>query len=131
MLFFYDLISTTHGLKTFQLVDKLYYNEHEVTKLGAEHVCVINGKYLNFVTVSKEVEPSQLIYGELTTSQAPVDKLSQFFIFNPIDENSCELEVYFVAKSLLKKLMIALVLKPIFRKALIKNLNSLILVCRE
>jgi ribosome-associated toxin RatA of RatAB toxin-antitoxin module len=108
-------------------VDKLTYNEHEVTKLGTEHVCVINGKHLNFVTVIKEVKPSQLVYGELTTSPASVDKLYQFFIFTPIDENSCqlELEIYLQAKSPLKKMMIALFLKSVFRKAFIKNLDSL------
>ena len=108
-------------------VDHVSFNETEVTKLGSEHVCVINGKHLNFVTVSKKVKPGQLIYGELTTSPSPVDELYQFFIFNPIDDNSCELEqeIYFVAKSPLKKLMIALVLKSIYRKSVLKNLNAL------
>ncbi|MFT5749526.1 MAG: ribosome-associated toxin RatA of RatAB toxin-antitoxin module [Ancylomarina sp.] len=108
-------------------VDKLHYNEHEVTKLGTEHVCVVNGKHLNFVTVSKEVEEGKLIYGELTTSPSPVDELYQFYIFTPVDENSCqlELEIYLKAKSPLKKLMIALLLKPIFKKSISKNLDSL------
>jgi len=108
-------------------VDELHYNEHEVTKLGTEHVCVIGGKHLNFVTVSKEVNPAYLIYGELTTSPAPVDELYQFFIFKPVDENSCqvELEIYMKAKSPLKKMMIALFLKPVFRKAFTKNLDAL------
>lgn len=44
-------------------LNELHYNEKEVTKLGTEHVCVINGKHLNFVTESKEVEPGQLVYG--------------------------------------------------------------------
>jgi ribosome-associated toxin RatA of RatAB toxin-antitoxin module len=108
-------------------VDELHYNQKEVTKLGTEHVCVINGKHLNFVTVSKEVEEGKLIYGELTISPPPVDELYQFYIFTPINENSCqlELEVYLKAKSFLKKLMIALLLKPIFKKSISKNLDSL------
>lgn len=108
-------------------VDKLTYNEHEVTKLGTEHVCVVNGKHLNLVTVTKEAKSDQLIYGELTTDPVPVDELYQFFIFNPIDENSCqlELEVYLKAKSPLKKLMIALFVKSLFRKSMSKNLDSL------
>jgi len=108
-------------------VDELHYNEKEVTKLGTEHICVINGKHLNFVTVSKDVKPGQLIYGELTTSPPPVDELYEFFLFNPIDENTCELEleIYLKAKSPLKKLMIAFLLKPIFRKSMSKNLDLL------
>lgn len=108
-------------------VDKLTYNEHEVTKLGTEHICVVNGKHLNFVTVTKEVEVGKLIYGELTTSPPPVDELYQFYIISPTGENSCklELEIYFKAKSILKKMMIVLFVKTLFRKAINKNLDSL------
>jgi hypothetical protein len=61
--------------------------------LGTEYVCVINGKHLNFVTVTKEFEVGKLIYGELTTSPPPVDELYQFYIISPMGENSCKLEL--------------------------------------
>jgi len=109
-------------------VDKFEYNAHEVTKIGTEHVCVVNGKHLNFVTVTKEGQNGQLVYGELTTSPTPVDELYQFFIVSSLSHQSCKLEVemYLKAKSPLKKLMIALFVKKVFRKVIPKNLNTLL-----
>ena len=92
-------------------IDEFIYNEDEVTRLGTEHLCVINGKQLNFVTITKRGEPGQIVYGEVTESIPVADKLYQFYIITPIDENSClvRVEVYWEAKSILKKLMMSLV----------------------
>lgn len=113
-------------------VDKFEYNENEVTRLGSEHICVINGKHLNFVAVTKDVALGQLIYGEMTTSPPPVDALYQFFIISPKNDTSCKLrsEIYLEAKSPIKKLLIALVLKRIFTKntkTAIDNLAQLVI----
>ena len=99
-------------------VDQFEYNEKEVTRLGSEHVCVINGKHLDFVTVTKEVDKGKFIYGEMTTSPSPVDAVYQFYIIDPIDESSCELrvETYWEAKSPIKKLAIVLFVRRIFKK---------------
>ncbi|MGB5820497.1 MAG: DUF2652 domain-containing protein [Saonia sp.] len=108
-------------------VDKFEYNENEVTRLGTEHICVVNGKHLNFVTVTKDVAPGQLIYGELTTSPPPVDKLFQFFILTPLTDTSCQLTVEFFweARSPLKKLMISVLAKNAFKKGMTNNLDNL------
>lgn len=99
-------------------VEKVEFNENEVTRVGSPHMCVINGKQLNFTTVIKEGKPNQLVYGEYTTSTAPVDELYQFFMISPLTSTTCklELELYLKAKSPLKKLMIALFIKKAFRK---------------
>jgi len=101
-----------------QGVDKFEFNEKEVTRIGSEHVCVINNKHLNFITVTKKGKPGQVVYGELTTSPPFVDELYQFYILNPISQNSCKLEVeiYWKATSLIKKLILFVVAKNIFRK---------------
>jgi len=108
-------------------VDKFEFNEKEVTRIGSEHVCVINGKHLNFTTITKDGEPNQLIYGELTTSPTPVDELYQFYILTPIDQNSCKLdvEIYWNAKSPIKKLLFFLIVKKAFRKNIGKGLDNL------
>ena len=110
-------------------VDSFEYNQNEVTRLGTEHVCVINEKHLDFVTVIKDVEPGQLVYGEVTTSPAPVDALYQFHIISPLTSSSCSLktEIYMQAKSPIKKLAIYLLLKRIFKKSIDKTLNKLLL----
>jgi len=109
-------------------VDKFEYNEHEVTRLGTEHVCVINGKHLDFVTVTKEVNPDQLVYGEESSSLPPVDKLYQFFIISPISADSCklEIEIYWKAKSPLKKLVLFFFAKNFIRKNTIKGIAALL-----
>ncbi len=109
-------------------VDSFEYNQNEVTRIGSEHVCVINQKHLNFITVIKDVKPGQLVYGELTTSPQPVDELYQFFIISPLTSNSCSLttEVYIKAKSPLKKILIYVLLKNIFKKNIEKSLKKLL-----
>lgn len=108
-------------------VDKFEYNEHEVTRLGTEHLCVVNGKHLNFETVTKDVEPNEYIYGEMTTSPPPVDKLYQFYVITPLSETKCTLKVesYWEAKSPLKKLLITLFVKRVFKNSTEKAVNNL------
>lgn len=86
-------------------VDNFQFKENEVTRLGSEHVCVINEKHLNFICVTKEGKSGQLVYGEMTTSPPPVDKLYQFYIITPIKSDACKLtlETYIEAKSPFKK----------------------------
>jgi len=114
-------------------VDKIEFNEKEVTRVGSEHVCVINGKHLNFTTITKDGKPDQLIYGELTTTPTPVDELYQFFILNPTSQNSCKLEVeiYWKAKSPIKKLLLLLFVKKALRKNVGKALDNLLLFVED
>lgn len=116
-----------------QGVDKFEFNENEVTRIGSEHVCVINGKHLNFITVTKEGEPGQLVYGELTTSPALVDELYQFYIVNPITQNSCKLqvEIYWKTKSPIKKLILSLIAKNAIRKNTQSTLDGLLQFVEE
>jgi hypothetical protein len=99
-------------------VDEFIYNEDEVTRLGTEHICVINGKQLNFVTVTKRGEPGQIVYGELTESIPVADRVYQFYIITPLDNGRSlvRVEVYWEAKSLVKKILMSLVMKKTLRK---------------
>jgi len=108
-------------------VDKFEYNEHEVTRLGTEHLCVVNGKHLNFVTVTKDIGANKLVYGEMTTSPPPVDSLYQFYVITPISSTACtlRLESYWEAKSPLKKLLIALFVKRLFKNNTKKAMKGL------
>ena len=109
-------------------VDKFEYNEDEVTRLGTEHQCVINGKYLDFVTITKAGKPGQLVYGELTTTPPQIDALYQFYIITPINNQSCNLqvEIYWKVKSPIKKLMMTLFVKSIIRKNTNKAMQDLL-----
>ncbi|MBQ4803360.1 DUF2652 domain-containing protein [Aquimarina sp. MMG015] len=108
-------------------VNEFVYNPDEVTRLGTEHVCVIDGKRLNFTTVTKAVEPDKLIYGEHTTDIPIIDGMYQFYILVPTSQNSCKLllELYPEARSVLKKIMLHLVMKRSFRKSIKESLDNL------
>ena len=77
-------------------VDSFEFNENEVTKIGTEHLCVINKKHLKFITVTKEAEPGQFIYGEMTTDPLSVDELYKFYIISPLTNNTCKLPVFLI-----------------------------------
>ena len=108
-------------------VDKFEYNENEVTRLGSEHVCVINNKHLNFVAVKKKVKPGKYVYGEMTKSIPIADTVYQFYTISPISDNSCNLkiELYWEIRSLIKKLAMILFAQRIFRKNTENSLNLL------
>ncbi len=108
-------------------VDKIEFNENEITRIGSEHICVINGKHLNFITVSKDSKPGELSYGEMTTSPTPVDELYNFFVITPLTTSSCILEsqVYLKAASPFKKLLIFLIIKRLIAKSTKKGINDL------
>ncbi|SHG31158.1 DUF2652 domain-containing protein [Flagellimonas flava] len=89
-------------------VDKLEYNELEVTRVGSEHTCVVNGKHLDFVTVTKDADPNHLIYGELTHSHPFFEDLYQFYTFIPKASNSSllKIELYWKINSPIKRFLL-------------------------
>lgn len=109
-------------------VDRYEFNDNEVTRKGTEHVCVIDGKSLDFVTVSTDAEPGQIVYGEMTASPPPVDDIIQLFFIDSLSDGSCRMrsDVYVRAKSPLKKLILGLGVKRIIKKNITKALNSLV-----
>ncbi|MGB5238762.1 MAG: DUF2652 domain-containing protein [Flavobacteriaceae bacterium] len=108
-------------------VDKFEYQENQVTRAGTEHLCVINGKHLNIIAVTREAAPGELVYGEMTTSLLPFDVFYQFYTIKPVEDGKSMLvtETYWETKSILKKLLIALVVKRAFTKNGTKSLTDL------
>ncbi|MFT4568584.1 MAG: hypothetical protein ACI9FN_003553 [Saprospiraceae bacterium] len=111
----------------FPGVDGILYNEHEVTRIDSEHICVINEKHYNFITVTKEVEKDQLIYGELLMAPPLADEMYQFYIISPTSEDSCvmRIENYVIIKSWFKKLVFKLVGRKGYKKGAETIINGL------
>ncbi len=109
-------------------VDSFEFNEHEVTRIGSEHVCVINEKHIDFITVTKEGKPGQLVYGELSTDGNPLGQIYQFYIITPITQHSCklEVEVYLDDNSTIRRFVKQFVIKSALWKSLKSNLDKLI-----
>ncbi|MEN8789783.1 MAG: DUF2652 domain-containing protein, partial [Flavobacteriaceae bacterium] len=114
-------------------VDKFEYHENQVTRAGSEHLCVINGKHLNIVAVTRDATPGEFVYGEMTTSLLPFDIFYQFYTVKPIEDSSCILvtETFWEARALWKKLLIALVVKRGFVKSGTKSLEDLEIFIRQ
>jgi hypothetical protein len=110
-------------------IDKIEFKQNEVTRIGSEHVCVIDGKKLNFITVTTDVKTNEIVYGEYTTSPSLFDALYQFFKITPATDHSCilKIEVRIVAKSIFKKIVVALIAEKILKK----NINTSILKLKE
>lgn len=98
-------------------VDDFVFNANEVTRVGTEHMCVINGRHLNFTTITKKGKPNEMIYGEHSLNIPIVKELHQFFVITPKGKNKSliRLELYFTLNSILKKLFFHLVMKKNFR----------------
>ncbi|NKI32499.1 DUF2652 domain-containing protein [Croceivirga thetidis] len=88
-------------------VDEFVFEEDEVTRVGTEHTCVINGKSFDFTTVVKPVAMDQLNYGELTFDPPPVERMYQFFTLKPLGDAKCELhfEIYWKTKTPFQKML--------------------------
>ena len=108
-------------------VDKFEYNENEVTRLGSEHVCVIDGKHLNIVTVTKDHPKDDFLYGEMTTSVPLFDEFYTFYSTRPVSENRSILigEAYWKVRFPIKKILIGLVAKRSIQKTLKKSAEAL------
>ncbi|WP_109299561.1 DUF2652 domain-containing protein [Aquimarina sp. AU474] len=113
-------------------VEKFEYNPDEVTRLGTEHVCVIDGKRLNFTTITKKTYADEIVYGELT-HDIPIHAMYQFFIIKPTSDNTCKLtlEIYFEAKSLFKKLLLFLIIKRSISKGSKTSIDNLEMFVRD
>jgi hypothetical protein len=107
-------------------VDEFQFKLHEVTRLDTVHTCVINGKHLDFVTVIKDAAPGQIVYGEFTTS-APPDELYQFYLIESLPNNKSKvtIELYWKAKSPIKKILLKLFAKKNFSKGITASFNNL------
>lgn len=110
-------------------VDDFRFNKNEVTRLGTEHLCVINNKHLNFVTVTKKVEKGSFVYGEMTTEAPLIDRLYQFYIIKPITASSSELtvEAFCEPGNYFKRLFLELFSMRILKR----NINSAVILLHQ
>lgn len=108
-------------------VDSFEYDENEVTRLGSEHICVIDGKHLNIVTVTKEHPNDEYLYGEMTKSVALFEEFYTFYGIRPLEANRSLLytEAFWKVRSPLKNLIITLFAKSRLKKNLMKSVDTL------
>lgn len=110
----------TEGVEEFQ------FKLNEVTRLDTVHTCVVNGKHIDFIAVIKDAKPGQIVYGEFTKN-SPADELYQFYLIESLPNNRSKVtvEIYWKAKSLLKRLILKTLGRKNFEKGVTASLNNL------
>ena len=109
-------------------VDAFKFSENEVTRVGSAHTCVINHRNIDFEAITKQAGVGQLIYGEMSHNPPPfLDSVYQFMTFEAKDPSSSRLthETYLLAKSPIKKALLTLFGRKLFRKATESSLELL------
>lgn len=99
-------------------VDGFEFDEKVLNQTGAKHTCVIDGKNINFTSISKTSKQDQWIYGEQTQDVPLMKKANTFFILTENgDTTNLDIEVHLEKKNFLSQLFF-----PIFKKKLKANL---------
>ena len=108
-------------------LDRIEYDENEVTRVGSAHLCVVDGKKLDFLAIATDATEGQLSYGEVTKSPPMVDELIQIFQIEKLTDQTSRLrlKVYFKAANPIKRLMLALIGKRMLKKQIQKTLDLL------
>ncbi len=64
-------------------VDRLEYEHERVNRVGTRHRCVIDGRLIDFETVTNDFGPDRLVYGERVENNPFVDEHVNYFIVEP------------------------------------------------
>ena len=101
-------------------IDKLRYKKNRVNRIGTKHTCVINGKDIEFETVSNDFGKNRLVYGERVVA-IPIVK--EFIIYNIMEEENDGTRIFFEVHY--KPLpFIGWLFLPIFKKTFRKNIRD-------
>ncbi len=108
-------------------VDSYEFNQHEITRFGSEHVCIVNGKHLNVVSVTAPPESDEVVYGELNETIPFTDEVLVLFRLFHVSENTSKMivDVHFSFNSKLKKMIFLPLLKSKLGKSLKRSMELL------
>lgn len=100
-------------------VDELDYKPKRVNRVGTVHTCLINGKNLEFETVTNNFGSDKLVYGERLTSLPIVKEFSIYYILESKGEMTLlNIEVHYIPLP-----VIGWIFVPLFKKTFYKNLE--------
>ena len=102
------LINFEHRLKWNDDVDSMTYNEKEINQSGSQHICIIQGKEIEFETVKGPERPGVWSFGEV--SKAPIigEVYVYFLISQEGDRSNLQVEVHPNPSNLIGKIMLPL-----------------------
>ena len=92
------------------------YDKDHLNRVGMEHQCVIDGKVLNFDTITKQAKKGAQVYGEHTTDIPVLKSMSTYFILEPSKNGTLlTIEAHPELSPLLRWLLLPLVRKRIYK----------------
>lgn len=112
-------------------VDKLEYEKKRVNRVSTQHTCLVNGKNLEFETVTNDFGKNKLVYGERIAS-LPIVK--EFSVYNILEKEGTgtlfRIEVHYVPLPFIGWLLLPF-FKSIFKKNLPKTLAAIKEICQQ
>jgi len=101
-------------------IDKLKYKKNRVNRVGTKHTCIINGKNIEFETVTNDFGQDRMVYGERVVT-IPIVK--EFTVYNILEKENdgtrLRFEVHYIPLPLIGWALI-----PIFKRLFRKNIKS-------
>lgn len=112
-------------------VDELIFDPGRVNRAGTRHQCVIDGDIINFETVTDDLGPGQLVYGERILGKTPALEPTLYYILEEDGEGTTlSAELHYRPKPFPKSLL-AIPFRLAFSKQLPKSLAAIAEVAAE
>ncbi len=116
----YELISNFEFRELWnKRTQKLEYRKNRVNRSGEKHICVIDGKNIEFETVTDDFGNDTWVYGEVTKDIPILKAFTNYYILKKIGEKTL-LRIEAHPKSIP---VVGLILTPIFRKMIKRELD--------
>ncbi|MEM8893045.1 MAG: DUF2652 domain-containing protein [Bacteroidota bacterium] len=102
-------------------VDRLDYQKDKVNRIGESHMCVIDGRNINFETVTNDFGKDSLVYGERTKDLPILDEVTNYFILKKKDDATTSVRIEAHMKP---KKFFGFILTPLARRLFKGSLND-------
>ncbi len=118
----YEVISNfDYRLLWTKGIDKLEYEKNKVNRVGEKHQCLLNdSNEVTQTTVTKNVKPQQLVYGESTTDVPFTKRFNSYFVLEEVEEGRTKLNIEAFADFK----PFGILMKPLLKSKLSKNISE-------
>jgi hypothetical protein len=107
-------------------IKQLDYDESRLNRVGTEHQCIVGrGKKLMPVTIKKQVEPKQLVYGERIKEIPFVKSLHIYFVVEEAGQKKTRLMAEVYADFTIFGQIFKFAVARVFRKTIRENIREI------
>lgn len=129
----YEVISNfDYRLLWLKGVNKLDYEKNRVNRNGTKHQCLIdNQKNVDQITVTREVESNQLVYGESTAKIPFTKRFNAYYVLEEISKGKTQLTIEAYADFKPFGILLKRKFAKNFKKVISENINELLLLIQS